>query len=322
MKLIIQIPCYNEEQTLPQVIADLPKSIQGIDSIELLVIDDGSMDNTSATASQLGVDHIIRFKTNQGLARVFKAGIDACVKLGADIIVNTDADNQYCAADIPKLVEPIVKKEADMVIGTRPIDTIKEFSWMKKKLQKLGSAVIRFISNTNVPDATSGFRAFSREAALRINIFSTYTYTLESIIQAGENRLKMAYVPVKVNIQTRQSRLLKSIPHYLANSITTIVRIAITYRPLKYFFWIGSVTLSGGLALAVRFLIFYFMGEGSGHIQSLILSSILFSLGFQLIMFGLLADVVASNRKLGEDIQYRIKKIELGQAGNTEEISQ
>lgn len=311
MKLIIQIPCYNEENTLPQVIDDLPKKIDGIDRIETLVIDDGSNDMTAQTARRCGVDHIISFKNRRGLATVFKCGIDACVQLGADIIVNTDGDNQYCGADIEKLVRPICDGAADMVVGVRPIDAIREFSWVKKKLQKLGSWLVRKISGTEVPDATSGFRGFSREAAMRINIFSSYTYTIESLIQAGENKLKMDFVPVRVNIKTRESRLLKSIPHYIVRSVLTMIRISVTYRPLKYFSAIGSVIFLLGFFIAVRFLFFYLVGAGSGHVQSLILCSILCTLGFQLIMFGLLADVVASNRKLAEDIQYRIKRLEL-----------
>ncbi|MCD6460396.1 glycosyltransferase family 2 protein [bacterium] len=311
MKLIIQIPCYNEEKTLPAMIKDLPKQISGIDIIETLVIDDGSTDNTVQTATRLGVSHILSFKQNRGLAEVFKNGIDHCLKLNADIIVNTDADNQYCALDIEKLVRPILCGKADMVIGARPIDSIPEFSWMKKKLQKLGSYFVRKISYTKVEDATSGFRAFSRETALKINIFSKYTYTLETLIQAGDNKLKIMSVPIRVNPQTRKSRLLKSIPDYIVKSLVTIIRICMLYRPLKYFFLLGMTILFIGLIIWVRFLYHYLLGDGAGHIQSLILASILSISGFQLIVFGLLADVVATNRKLGEDIQLRVKQIEL-----------
>lgn len=311
MKLIIQIPCYNEEKTLPAVIADLPKQIPNVSEIETLVIDDGSADKTYETAKKLGVNHIIRFRRNKGLANGFRAGLDACLKYGADIIVNTDADNQYCGADIAKLVEPIVNGYADMVVGVRPIDQIKEFSWMKKKLQKLGSLVVRMFSHTDVPDATSGFRAFSKEAAMRLNVFSEYTYTLETLIQAGENKLKLMFVPVRVNLKTRESRLFKSIPAYIARSIITMVRVSVLYRPLKYFFYIGSFVFSMGTLLGLRFIYYYLGGTGGGHIQSLILSSVLLTLGFQLIMFALLADVVATVRKLAEDIQLRVKKIEL-----------
>ena len=311
MKLIIQIPCYNEEKTLPQMFKDLPKTIPGISSIETLVIDDGSTDNTVNTAKQLGVDHILSFKQNRGLAEVFKKGIDHCLKLDADIIVNTDADNQYCADDIKNLIKPIMNGNADMVIGARPIDSIPEFSWSKKKLQKLGSYIVRKFSCTEVEDTTSGFRAFSRETALKINIFSKYTYTLETIIQAGDNKLKIESVPIRVNPQTRKSRLLKSIPQYITKSVLTIVRICMLYRPLKYFFMLGASFLFAGAIIWIRFLYFYFIGNGEGHIQSLILASILTISGFQLIVFGLLADVVATNRKLGEDIQSRVKQIEL-----------
>ena len=311
MKLIIQIPCYNEEKTLPQMIKDLPKTLPGITSIETLVINDGSDDDTVKVAQQLGVNHILSFKQNRGLAEVFKKGIDHCLKLNADIIVNTDADNQYRADDIGKLIQPILDGKADMVIGARPIDSIPEFSWMKKKLQKLGSYFVRKVSCTEVEDTTSGFRAFSRETALKINIFSKYTYTLETLIQAGDNKLKIQSVPIRVNPQTRKSRLLKSIPDYVTKSVVTIVRICMLYRPLKYFFLLGTSILLLGAVIWVRFLYFYFTGNGSGHVQSLILASILTISGFQLVVFGLLADVVATNRKLGEDIQSRVKQIEL-----------
>lgn len=311
MKLIIQIPCYNEEKTLPQVLSELPKSIPHISSIETLIIDDGSKDNTSGIARKLGVNHILKFKQNRGLARVYKAGIDACLKLGADIIVNTDGDNQYSGSDIPKLVEPIINGTADMVVGIRPIEDIKEFSWIKKRLQRLGSSVVRLLSRTDIPDATSGFRALSREAALQMNIFSDYTYTLEALIQAGENKLKLEYVPIRVNKKTRESRLFRSIPNYIAKSIVTLVRVCITYRPLKYFSYSGGIAFLFGVLVGLRFIYFYFTGYGGGHIQSLILASILLTLGFQLVMFGLLADVVATNRKLSEDIQSRVRNMEL-----------
>ncbi len=311
MKLIIQIPCYNEANTLPQVFNDLPKRIAGITTIETLLIDDGSTDTSVDIARKCGVTHVLSFKRNRGLASTFKAGLDACVKLGADIIVNTDADNQYCAADIEKLIAPIVSGEADIVIGARPIEDIKDFSWIKKKLQRLGSSVVRSLSQTNVPDATSGFRAFSQTAALRINIFSKYTYTLETLIQAGENKLKVISVPIRVNGKTRESRLLKSIPHYIIQSVATMARICVLYRPFKYFFMVGGVLFFIGILLGARFVFYYFVGDGTGHIQSLILASILLTVGFQMFLFGLLADVVATNRKLAEDIQARVKSMEL-----------
>lgn len=311
MKLIIQIPCFNEQDTLPSVLEDIPKKIPNVSVIETLVIDDGSTDKTSEIAKKHGVNHIIKFKRNKGLAHAFKAGIEESLRLGADIIVNTDADNQYYGGDIGKLVAPIVNGNADMVVGARPIDDIDDFSWMKKKLQRLGSFFVRFFSHTPISDATSGFRAFSREAALRINIFSSYTYTLESLIQAGENKLKLVDVPIRVNDKTRESRLFKNIPSYISKSIITIIRVCILYRPLKYFFIIGTSVFSFGVLLGLRFLYFYLTGSGDGHIQSLILASVFITLGFQLLMIGLLADVVATNRKIAEDIQLRIKKLEL-----------
>lgn len=318
MKLIIQIPCYNEEETLPQVLKELPKSLPNVSAIETLLIDDGSTDSSVDVARKHGITHVLSFKANRGLARTFKAGLDACVKLGADIIVNTDADNQYKSDDIVKLIEPIVRGKADIVVGARPIEDIKDFSWIKKKLQRFGSAIVRSLSQTEVPDVTSGFRAFSRAAAMKINIFSNYTYTLETLIQAGNNKLKVVDVPVRVNRKTRESRLLKSIPHYILFSVSTIIRICVLYRPLKYFFIAGSFVFGLGFILGLRFLIFYLLGAGQGHVQSLILASVLLTIGFQMFLFGLLADVVATNRKLAEDIQVRVKTIEL--ALQTEEI--
>ncbi|MDX9702492.1 MAG: glycosyltransferase family 2 protein [Candidatus Auribacterota bacterium] len=311
MKLIIQIPCYNEAETLPQVFNELPKNLRGITSIETLLIDDGSTDKSVQVAEKFGVNHILSFKQNMGLARAFKEGLDACIKFGADIIVNTDADNQYCAKDIEKLIAPILEGSADIVIGARPIEDIKDFSWIKKKLQRFGSSVVRSLSLTDIPDATSGFRAFSRTAALRINIFSQYTYTLETLIQAGENKLKVVSIPVRVNRKTRESRLLKSIPHYIIHSVATMLRICVLYRPFHYFFTVGSIMFFAGFLLGLRFLFYYFMGTGTGHIQSLILASVLLTVGFQMFLFGLLADVVATNRKLAEDIQARVKNMEL-----------
>jgi len=311
VKLIIQIPCLNEEQTLPITLADLPKSIPGVDVIEILVIDDGSTDRTSEVARQHGVHHIVRFTHRKGLAEAFMAGLDACVKLGADIIVNTDGDNQYKAEYIPRLIEPILKGEADVVIGDRQVQKIGHFSSLKKRLQKMGSWVVRQVSGTRVPDATSGFRAYSREAALRLNLISRFTYTLESIIQAGKNNIAVTHVPVETNEQLRESRLFGSIPSYIKRSVGTIFRIYTMYEPLKVFSYAGGVVFFAGFLLSARFLYFYIQGQGGGHIQSLILSAVLMLLGFQVGMLGALADLIAGHRRLTEDTLYRVKKLEL-----------
>jgi len=311
MKLIVQIPCLNEEKTLPLTIQDIPREIEGIDRIEVLIIDDGCTDNTCEVAQDCGADHVIRLSRNMGLARAFAIGIDACLKRGADIIVNTDGDNQYKGSDIPKLVTPILEKKADMVIGARNIDEIEHFSFIKKKLQKLGSWVVRKASGTDIADATSGFRAFNREAALRINVISDFSYTLESVIQAGNRRISVKHVPIGTNKKLRNPRLFKSIGGYLRKSIPTIVRIYTMYQPLKVFIYIGSVTFILGLAISIRFLYFYITGGSTGHIQSLILASILVILSFIFLMIGLLSDLIDGNRKLMEDVLYRIKKMEL-----------
>jgi len=312
MKLIIQIPCYNEEATLPQTVADLPREIEGIDTIEYLIINDGSKDKTVEIAKQCGVHHIVSFTNNKGLARGFMAGIDACLRLGADIIVNTDADNQYCGADIEKLVRPILSNEADIVIGERPIDETEHFSWKKKKFQRLGSWVVRVASGTAVPDAPSGFRAYSKDAALRINVVNAYTYTLETIIQAGVNRVALASVPIRTNAETRESRLFKSMWRYMQRSTVVIIRSFIMYRPLVFFFAMGSISFLIGAVFIIRFLIFVLMGQSEGHIQSLVLAAMLIMVGVQCILAGLQADVIAANRKILEDVQYRLRKIELG----------
>ena len=313
MKLIIQIPCLNEEQTLPVTVGDLPREIAGVDSIEFLVIDDGSCDRTVAVARELGVHHIVRFRRNRGLAAAFAAGLDACLRLGADIIVNTDGDNQYAGADIPKLIDPILAGQADVVIGDREIDTIAHFSPAKKRLQKLGSWLVRQASDTNIPDTTSGFRAYNREAALRLNVMSDYSYTLETIIQAGKQRLALTHVPVHTNPKLRESRLFKSIPAYLRRSIETIVRIYAMYEPLRIFVAAGVLLLLGGLLLSLRYIYFVFQGEGTGHVQSVIVAAVLFIAGFQVSLIGLLADLIAVNRRLSEDILLRIKRLELGE---------
>jgi glycosyltransferase involved in cell wall biosynthesis len=310
MKLIIQIPCFNEEKTLPITLNDLPKKIEGIDKIEYLIINDGSKDKTVDVAKDKGVHHIVNFKNNKGLAAVFMAGIDACLRLGADIIVNTDADNQYCGADIEKLVKPILEGQADIVIGERPINNIEHFSWIKKKLQRLGSWTVRIASKTEIPDAPSGFRAYSREAALKLNVVSEYTYTLETIIQAGRKNMAITSVPIRTNEELRKSRLFKSMFSYVKRSVFTIFRIFMMYKPLKFFMLLGGVIFSIGLLIGLRFLLFYLMGNGSGHIQSLILAAILIMLGFQTGVIGLQGDLIAANRKLLEDIQYRVRKID------------
>lgn len=314
MKLIIQIPCYNEEKTLELAYNDLPRHIDGIDTIEYLIINDGSQDNTVARARELGFHHIVSFKRNKGLAKGFMAGIDACLHLGADIIVNTDADNQYCGADIEKIVRPILDQKADIVIGERPIDQTEHFSWKKKKFQHLGSWVVRVASGTDIPDAPSGFRAYSRDAALRLNVVNEYTYTLETIIQAGNNKTAMTSVPIRTNPETRPSRLFSSMWRYMKRSSTVITRSFVMYKPLKFFMTIGFVLLLIGGVLGIRFLILMAMGDGSGHIQSLILTAILIMMGFQTITIGLLGDTISSNRKLLEDVQYRVRKMECGKS--------
>lgn len=311
MKLIIQIPCLNEEQTLPQTLADLPRYIDGVSEIEYLVIDDGSTDRTVEVARTNGVHHIVRLTNRKGLAEAFMAGLDACLKLGADIIVNTDGDNQYRGADIEKLVRPILERKADMVVGDRQVENIAHFSPLKKRLQKIGSWVVRHVSETNVPDATSGFRAYSREAALRMNVISRFTYTLETIIQAGKKNIALSHVRINTNGKLRESRLFSSMPAYIKRSVSTIFRIYAMYEPLKMFAISGTIIFTPGAVLALRFLYFFFTGDGNGHIQSLILSAVLMIVGFQITMIGLVADLIGGNRRLIEDSLYRIKKLEL-----------
>lgn len=313
-KLIIQIPCYNEEQTLGLALSALPEKIDGIDQIERLIINDGSTDNTVQVAREHGVEHIVNFPINKGLAKGFMAGLQAALTAGADIIVNTDADNQYNAADIEKLVAPILEQRADIVVGTRPISDIKHFSPVKKFLQKLGSWVVRTTSNTDIADAPSGFRAISREAALRLNVFSEYTYTHETIIQAGQKGMTIVSVPIRVNADLRPSRLAKSMSSYVMRSLMTIFRIFIVYRPLRFFLWLGSLPLALGFVLGVRWLVLfaYFPEPGRTHVPSLILAAILTLAGLQLWMFGFLADLVAVNRLILEDLQYKVRKESLG----------
>ena len=310
MKLIIQIPCYNEEQTLPATVADLPRQIDGIDTIEYLIVNDGSIDRTVEVARKAGVHHIVGFSANRGLARAFETGIDASLRLGADIIVNTDADNQYCSADIEKLIEPILRESAEIVIGERPIADIKHFSKTKKQMQKFGSFIVRTASGTKVPDAPSGFRAYTREAALRINVINSYTYTLETIIQAGHNRIPMTSVPIRTNEITRESRLFNSVWAYVRRSMVVIVRSFITYKPLKFFTILGGLVCAVGAAFIIRWLILSMLGHGGGNIQSLILSAMLMMIGVQFIIGGLQADIIAANRKILEDVQYRVRKMD------------
>ncbi|NHC35673.1 glycosyltransferase family 2 protein [Scytonema millei] len=310
-KLIIQIPCYNEAETLGITLSALPREIPGISCVEWLVIDDGSTDKTLAVAKDFGVDRIVRLNHNQGLAKAFMAGIEACLIAGADIIVNTDADNQYCADDIPKLIAPILLGRAEIVIGTRPIYKIKHFSPTKKVLQKLGSWVVRLASNTNIPDAPSGFRAISRAAALQLNVFNEYTYTLETIIQAGQKGIPMTAVPIRTNKYLRPSRLVKNIPTYIQRSLFTILRIFMTYQPLKFFTILGSIPFSLGTLLGIRWLIFFLDGTTRTRIPSLILAAILIITGVQLWLFGLVADLLAVNRKVLEEIQLRLRRADI-----------
>ena len=311
-KLIIQIPCLNEAATLPQTLADLPTVVPGIDAIETLVVDDGSRDGTADVARACGVDHVVRLRRNKGLAAAFAAGIDASLKQGADFIVNTDADNQYAAQDIPRLLQPLLNGEADIVIGDRNIAELAYMSRRKRQLQRLGSWVVRQVSNTSVPDTTSGFRAYTREAALRMTIVSEFSYTLESIIQAGKKRMAIAHVPVSTNPRTRESRLFDSLFSYIKRSAATIVRIYAMYEPLKVFTYIGLTIFGAGVAGGLRFLYYLaFVNRGTGHLQSLILSAVLMIVGFQVILIGLLADVISANRKLLEDLVYRVRSLEL-----------
>ena len=310
MKLIIQIPCYNEAETLEIALNDLPKEIEGIDTIEYLIIDDGCTDKTVEVARKWGVHHVVSFTKNKGLAKGFMAGMDACLRNGADIIVNTDADNQYCAEDISKLIRPILEHKADIVIGERPIDDTEHFSWLKKKLQHFGSWVVRKASHTDIPDAPSGFRAFSRDAAMRINVINDYTYTLETIVQAGRNKMAIVSVPVRTNPELRKSRLFHSMFGYIKKSILTILRALMMYTPLYCFTLVASVPGVIGFLIGIRFLVFYFNGRGSGHTQSLMLACTLLIIGFITFVIGMLADVISANRKILEDVQYHIKRQE------------
>lgn len=317
MKLIIQIPCFNEEHTLPQTVRDIPRNIPGVDKVEILIIDDGSTDRTVEVARELGVDHIICNKHNQGLARTFRTGLDECLHLGADIIVNTDGDNQYAGWDIPKLIQPIVEGRADITVGDRQTSNVVHFSLIKKALQRLGSAAVRNLSGIDIPDAVSGFRAISRKAALQINIVSSFSYTTEMLIQAGKKSFTVVSVPVETNDKTRDSRLFASIPQFIKRQLTTMVRIYTMYQPLRVFFYTGTVLLIIGLLPIIRFLYYYFTGSGDGHIQSLVLGGILSMMGFITYLVGLVADLINFNRQLIEMTLERVRKLELGTASHT-----
>jgi len=310
VKLIIQIPCYNERDHLAKTLADLPEEIPGVDSVEVLVIDDGSTDGTGEIARKSGVHHVVRFRRNRGLAKGFMAGVDACLRLGADIIVNTDADNQYDGRDIPALVRPILDGQADLVVGDRQVDQVTDFSATKKNLQKIGSWVVRLASGTRVPDAPSGFRAISREAALRMFVTSDFTYTLETLIQAGQARLAVGAVRVRTNPKTRESRLFGGTLQYLRRSAGTIIRIYTMYRPLRAFLLMASVLFGLGTLLGMRFLYFHFTESQAGHVQSLILAAVLLISAFIVLVAGLLADLVGANRKLLEDVVTRLRRLE------------
>ena len=321
MKLIIQIPCFNEADTLEVTLNDLPKHIDGIDEIEYLIIDDGSHDNTAEVAKKWGMNYVVRFRRNKGLAKGFMAGLDACLKNGADIIVNTDADNQYCGADIETLVRPILEKRAHIVIGERPIDDTEHFSPLKKKLQHFGSWVVRKASKTTIPDAPSGFRAYSREAAMRINVINDYTYTLETIVQSGREKMAVISVPIHTNPELRESRLFHSMWGYIKKSMLTIVRTYLMYRPLYFFFMLGSILALVGVGFFVRYFVFFCSGEGGGHLQSLILASTLLIVGFQTIVVGLLGDVISANRKILQDVQYHVRKMDYSRQEQEDEKS-
>jgi len=316
MKLIIQIPCYNEEQTLPLVVNSIPKEIPGIDTIETLIVDDGSTDNTVAVARELGVDHIIQHKTNRGLARAFETGIDACLKLGADIIVNTDGDNQYPQAKIPDLVAPILNHQAEIVIADRQTHKIPHFSPLKKVLQSFGSFMVRFLSDTDIPDTVSGFRAYSREAAMELNIVTNCSYVIETIVQAGKKGIRMTSIKVDTNPKTRESRLFKNIFQHVKKSGATLVRMYTVYEPFKSFLLLGSAIMSGGTLLGLRYIYFFWQGTNGGHVQSLILSAILLIIGFQVVVLGIVGDLVGINRRLIEKMLLEMKKDKYGRSNS------
>lgn len=309
----MQIPCFNEEETLAETVADIPRRIAGVDSVEILVIDDGSSDGTVQVAREAGVDHIIQHNGNRGLAAAFTAGIDACLKRGAEIIVNTDGDNQYYGGDIAKLVAPILRGEADIVVGDRRTWTIPHFSLAKKVLQTFGTLVVRWVSGVKVADAPSGFRAISRDAALRLNLVSSFSHTIESLIQAGKKQFYVKSVPVRTNGKNRESRLFRNVPHYMTRSVTTMVRSFLMYQPLRVFTWIGAALMLAGFLPIIRFLYFFWAGDGDGHVQSLVLGGVLLLAGFLTLMIALVADLIAVNRRLLESTLERVHRLELEQ---------
>ena len=318
LKLIVQIPCHNEEATLPQTVADIPQNIRGVDQVEILVIDDGSSDRTSEVARALGVAHVVRNRSRMGLANTFRIGLDASLRHGADIVVNTDGDNQYAGRDIPKLIQPILEGNADIVVGNRQTATIEHFSWTKKHLQALGSYVVRKLSGVDVPDAVSGFRAMSRNAALKINIVSSFSYTIEMLIQAGRKKMAVTSVPIATNPKTRESRLFKSLPVFLERSLTTLARMYTMYRPLKVFVLIGLAISLIGAAPIVRFMFFYLSGDSAGHIQSLVIGGVLLVIGLVTFLVGLVADLISHNRQLIEMTLEKVRRIELAHNDMTE----
>ena len=309
MKIIIQVPCYNEEKTLPGTWSDLPRAFPGGLEVEVLLIDDGSSDRTVAVAESLGVPHIVRLKKHQGLAKAYVAGLEAALSLGAEVIVNTDADNQYRGEDMARLIQPILEGKADLVIGDRGVGQLQSFPWHKRRLQQFGSWVVEKAAGITIPDATSGFRALSREGALRTLVLSEYSYTLETLIQAGARKMAVAYVPVGVNAPTRPSRLMRNLSHYLGYSTATIIRAYTTYRPLRVFSLGGLLLLLGGFLFGFRYLYFYLHGQGGGHVQSVILAAILLIVGFQVLLIGLLADLIGSNRKILEEVLYQLRRL-------------
>lgn len=316
MKLIVQIPCLNEEDNVGQTIRDIPREIEGIDRVEVLIIDDGSTDRTVEVARVAGADHVVSFARNRGLAAAWRAGVDECLRLGADLVVNTDADNQYRGESIRDLVRPIVEGDADMVVGARPIEQIEDFSWIKKRLQRLGSWVVRRVSRTSISDATSGFRAYSRDAAMRLAVVSTFTYTHETLIQAGRTGLAVAEVPIGTNPKTRESRLFRSIPEYIRRSIGTILRIYVLYEPMALFNALAGILGAAGMVLAVRYLYFMIIGQGTGHVQSVIVAALLMMLAGQALALGIIADLIAANRKMIQDIRVRVRGLELAAEGD------
>ena len=308
MKLIVQIPCYNEADALPAVVADIPRQIPGIDELEVLVVDDGSTDGTSAVAEDCGVDHIVRHLSNRGLAAAYRTGLDACLSRGADIIVNTDGDGQYRGECIPKLIELILKGEYEVVVGERPIETIEHFSPLNKRLHRLGSRVVEKLSGVRVPDATSGFRAITRRVAMGVSISSRFTYTLETLIAYGDRGIAVGSVPIRTRKQTRPSRLFRNSAHYVWLSAWDILRITTWHAPLRLFWTVGSLLMLPGLALAVRFLYFFFTDGGAGHVQSLLFGAVLVVVGFQVALTGLVADMNAVNRRRLEEVLQRLRQ--------------